>query len=111
MGVNMKILLFTMSLILSCNVFAQQGYLCKHGEVIRTIEVVYSTPGEQVPCKVVYTKSTGPSTFWSAKTKIGYCENKAEEFANKLQSKGFTCSVQSELQYELIQDIQKTSLF
>lgn len=107
----MKSLLLTMGLVLSCNAFAQQGYLCKHGEVVRIIEVVYSTPGEQVPCKVVYTKSTGPRTLWSAKSQIGYCESKAEAFINKIQKEGFTCTVQSELQYDAVQDIEREGFY
>ena len=100
---NMKILLFTMGLILSFNAFAQQAYVCKHGEVIRSIDIVYATPEKVIPCKVVYKKSTGSQTFWSTETEIGYCESKAEAFANKKIYEGWTCTAQSDLQYDVVQ--------
>ena len=101
-GVNMKSLLFSISLILSFNVFAQPDYVCKHGEYIRNIDIVYSVPGEQVPCKVVYIKSTGTRTFWSTDVEVGYCESKAEKFANKKINQGWTCINKSEPQYDSV---------
>ena len=100
----MKALLFTIGLGLSFNIFAQQAYICKHGELIRAIEIVYTTADKTLPCKVTYRKSTGTRTFWSTKTEIGYCESKAEEFANKKRNKGWTCTEQSELEYNLVKD-------
>ena len=100
----MKSLLFTLGLVLSFNVFAQPEYVCKHGELIRNIDIVYSVPGEQVPCKVVYIKATGTRTFWSTDSKAGYCENKAEKFANKKMRQGWTCTNKSEPQYNLVND-------
>ena len=107
----MKIFLFAAGLILSCNVFAQQGYVCKHGEVVRTVEVVYSNPGEQVPCEVVYTRTTGARALWSAENQVGYCESKAEAFINKHQREGFTCTEHADLQNVEIQDIGTSGIF
>jgi len=100
-----------MGLVLSFNAFAQQGYLCKHGEVIRTVEVVYTTPGEQVPCKVLYRRASGAQTLWSAKNQIGYCESKAEAFIDMKRIKGFTCTEQADLQNVEIQDIGTSGVF
>jgi len=103
----MKSLLFTIGLIVSCNVFAQQTYVCTRGETIRTIEVIYATEGEQVPCKVVYTKQNKSKTLWSANTQIGYCENKAQEFAQKQQGGGWICTAPYVIQGEQKQEIKQ----
>jgi hypothetical protein len=100
----MKPLLFTLGLVLSFNVFAQPEYVCKHGELIRNIDIVYSSSEKQVPCKVVYIKSTGTRSFWSTKTELGYCESKAEEFANMKRSKGWSCTGKSDrLLFDVVQ--------
>ena len=102
----MKALLFTIAMVLSCNVFAQQAYVCTQGEAESTIEVVYTTPGKQVPCKVLYTKPTSVRALWAAKAQIGYCESKAEAFINKLQNNGWACTTQSEDKEKQVQEIK-----
>ena len=103
---TMKPLLIAMGIILSGNAFAQQTYICTHDEAVRTIEVVYTTPGEQVPCKVQYTKSTGTKTLWNANSEIGYCESKAEAFVNKQQENGWVCTDQSDTLEEMTTEPQ-----
>lgn len=71
---------------------------CANGELSRTIEVVYSDPGQAVPCEVIYNKSAEGSieTLWQANNESGYCEARAAELIEKLKSLGWECSEPSE---------------
>lgn len=66
---------------------------CSQGELSRTIEVVYSDPGQPVPCEVIYDKSAEGSieSLWRAGTESGYCELKAESLKQKLEGLGWSC--------------------
>jgi hypothetical protein len=45
-----------------------------------------------VPCQVVYTKEDGTTqNLWSAENVEGYCEQKADEFAEKQRGWGWDC--------------------
>ncbi|MEC6815216.1 hypothetical protein VXS05_09105 [Photobacterium toruni] len=88
----MKVMLLLMLSILSFQASAQERYVCKDGTAERTVEVVYSQPGHKVPCDVKYTKASGSQVLWSASHEIGYCETKAQTFATKLGTLGWTCS-------------------
>ncbi|MEC6798125.1 hypothetical protein VXS03_13770 [Photobacterium sp. S4TG1] len=88
----MKVMLLLMLSILSFQASAQEAYVCKNGTAERTVEVVYSQPGNKVPCDVQYIKSSGSQVLWSANHEVGYCESKAQAFATKLGTLGWTCS-------------------
>ena len=65
---------------------------CKSGEAVRTVEVVFDSPGAPVPCKVVYTKAeTGAQDLWRAENKEGYCQERAAYLVEKLVGLGWTC--------------------
>jgi hypothetical protein len=81
-----------LSLLLS---FAAQAesWSCRHGDDVREVHVETVTP-DPVPCNVVYRKLTEgveDQVLWSAQFDESYCENKAIEFAAKLQTLGWTC--------------------
>ncbi len=67
---------------------------CRLGDLERGIEVVYSAPGQAVPCEVIYDKSAEGSmeTLWRAYNEAGYCEEKAAGLAAKLTGLGWHCA-------------------
>ena len=69
-------------------------YSCSLNSLVRRVEIVYATD-TTVPCDVKYYKdSEAPgevNTMWSAQNLEGYCEQKAAEFVEKLQSWGWAC--------------------
>ncbi len=73
---------------------ASDSYLCKHGNQTRTISVVYNTPGQMVPCEVLYEKAEGTQSLWNANSQEGYCEAKAEAFVEKQRGWGWECAKQ-----------------
>ena len=80
----------TMLLPLSVNANA---WKCEHNGMVREVQVEYLSDGK-VPCNVIYDKPTeGIETkvLWFADKQEGYCEEKAQEFVNKLESWGWTC--------------------
>ena len=70
---------------------------CTQGDMTRSIEVVYSDPGQAVPCEVLYDKPNEgtQSTPWRATNESGYCEAKAAELATKLEGLGWDCTTES----------------
>lgn len=71
---------------------------CSYGDLTRKITVVYSDPGQPVPCEVIYDKSAEGSieTLWRANNEAGYCEARAAEFADKLAGMGWQCSADAD---------------
>ncbi len=71
-------------------------YTCTLQGLTRRVEIAYATDGAGIPCDVNYYKdSEAPgavSTLWSAQNLQGYCEQKAAEFVEKLQSWGWDCA-------------------
>lgn len=70
------------------------SWQCANGGVTRTVEVVYGEPGESVPCEVLYDKTAegaGKSSLWRASNEVGYCEDQATVFLDKLRSLGWRC--------------------
>ena len=68
--------------------------VCTNGGLTRSIEVVYSDPGQPVPCEVIYDKSAeggGTHSLWRAGSEAGYCEAQAAAFADRLRGLGWTC--------------------
>ena len=68
--------------------------VCMNGGLTRGVEVVYSDPGQPVPCEVIYDKSDEGSieALWRANNSAGYCEVKAEGLIEKLRSMGWRCA-------------------
>jgi hypothetical protein len=66
---------------------------CSYGDLSRKIEVVYSNPGQSVPCEVIYDKSAEGTieTLWRADDEAGYCEAQAAGLVEKLTSTGWQC--------------------
>ncbi len=71
---------------------AAASYICHYGESSREIEVVYDTPGEAVPCSVVYRKAEGEEQLWRAEDQSGFCEEQARLFAAKQEDWGWVCA-------------------
>ncbi len=70
-------------------------YHCTNGQLERRVEIVYPQAPEQVPCEVHYHKDTEQpgvrQVLWQASNEPGYCEYKAQEFAARLESWGWSC--------------------
>ena len=84
--------------LLAALLFAPPLYAttCSQNGMTRQIVIVYAHPGQDVPCEVVYEKPNRHNqiqtmTLWRADNEAGYCEQKAQEFAEKLQSLGWQC--------------------
>jgi hypothetical protein len=81
----------------STSAWAWRNIVCKNGTLERKIEVLFAQEGQKVPCQVKYHREgpTGAPTeqiLFSAQARIGFCEEKATEFAGQLAQKGWTCS-------------------
>ena len=68
-------------------------YICQHpqGEE-RKIEILYSQ-GTEVPCEVLYHKTSGTQVLWNAANTLGYCEEKAVAFVQKQEGWGYDCTL------------------
>ena len=66
--------------------------ICKNGDQVRTISVVYKEGASSTSCEVTYEKSTGVQSLWNARSDLAYCENKAKEFVTKQEGWGWNCS-------------------
>jgi len=92
----MKLSTFSTALFIA--LFAGQAVanpvVCTFGDLSRRIEVVYSDPGQAVPCEVIYDKSAEGSieTLWRANNETGYCEAQAAGLADKLSGMGWQCT-------------------
>jgi hypothetical protein len=89
----MKRAFFAASLLLLPVAAVANPVTCEYGELSRTIEVVYSAPGQPVPCEVIYDKSAEGSmaSLWRANVEAGYCEARAAELIAKLEGFGWRC--------------------
>lgn len=72
---------------------AANPVVCTFGDLERTIEVVYSDPGQPVPCEVIYDKSGEGSieTLWRANAEANYCEAQAAGLIERLTGFGWSC--------------------
>jgi hypothetical protein len=72
---------------------AANPVVCTFGDLERTIEVVYSDPGQPVPCEVIYDKSGEGSieTLWRANVEANYCETQAAGLIDRLTGLGWAC--------------------
>lgn len=72
----------------------ESTHVCTQGNLVRTVAVVYTNAPDKLPCEVQYTKNTGDTnTIYSATSTAGFCEAKAQELSEKLESSGWNCSV------------------
>lgn len=71
------------------------NYSCTNGASQRSVAVVYTTPGQVVPCEVIYNKEGSSETLWRAQNEAGYCEAQADSFADKLRGWGWDCTFES----------------
>jgi len=88
---------FAVLMLAACSLYADPTE-CRLGELARSVEVVYSSPGQAVPCEVLYRKAGEGTleTLWRATNEAGYCEARADEFVSKLESWGWTCDAAAE---------------
>lgn len=84
-------LLFSVCLMATSQAFAT-SFVCKKGSLERRVETTPISPGH--PCQVKYFKESGAegSVLWSAKNKSNYCEDKANQFVQKLKTFGWHCA-------------------
>ena len=74
------------------------SYTCTHMNDTRIVEVLYLQRESPVPCEVRYTKkdsqgnTISEDTLWSAGYSVGFCEQKAEEFIQKQEDWGWSCT-------------------
>jgi hypothetical protein len=76
---------------------------CVRGDdAIRRVEIAAQSPGQNVPCEVVYWKDTEQpgvrKVLWSAETDADFCARKAEELVATLESGGWSCTAGGEPQ-------------
>ena len=78
----------------SSMVSANDGYAyqCTFGERVRTIEVVYLQRESSLPCEVNYIKEGQQENLWNSRYTKGYCEAKAEEFIERQEEWGWSCT-------------------
>ncbi len=72
---------------------------CRQGELTRSIEIVYANPGAAVPCEVIYRKPAQGTIemLWQAMNESGYCETRVSELTSKLETLGWQCSKNTDL--------------
>ena len=69
--------------------------VCKNSGLTRKVTIQYEDPNAKVPCKVLYEKPTEDAptqTLWTAAGEEGFCEQKTQEFLDKLKGWGWDCS-------------------
>jgi hypothetical protein len=84
----------TTALFASSSAFANDTYICKHGNQERQIQIAYASDAASVPCEVTYNKGEGAVSLWQAQNLVGYCEEKAMAFVDKQRAWGWTCDKQ-----------------
>ena len=106
----MKTIFFTLfgALFLSVAVSANEEYVCNFGDDKRLISVAYESEHQQVPCQVLYDKGYGAEMLWNAQSEVGYCETRAEEFVERQESWGWSCSKVTQAEY--VEDMQQSQM-
>ena len=68
--------------------------VCELDGLTRNVSVIYSNPGQSVPCEVLYEKANEAQTMtlWRAQNEAGYCEARAAVFIKKLVDLNWACS-------------------
>jgi hypothetical protein len=70
------------------------SWTCEQAGFTRQVFVFYPESPEQLPCKVFYAKpdeNVLPRALWEANYTENYCESRAAEFIEKLESWGWHC--------------------
>ena len=86
-----------LAMLWSSLVFGQGApeYRCLRGDLQRRVAIFYET-GVAVPCEVHYYKDNEApgeqQVLWRALNESGYCEARAREFIEQLESWGWSCS-------------------
>ena len=73
-------------------------WTCHKAGLTREVVVFYPEAPARLPCKVFYSKpdeNVLPRALWEAKYTQGFCEHKAVEFIEKLNSSGWQCLLQN----------------
>lgn len=88
-----------LSLVVLLPMFASSALaddVCRQGEQTRTVSIVYSEPGQPVPCEVLYEKQPvgEKRSLWRANNEAGYCESQAQDFVKKLTTMGWSCTTE-----------------
>jgi hypothetical protein len=72
-----------------------EEFQCRHGDLVRRIELRLADDADRLPCEVVYWRdqeSPGePRVPWKADHDLQFCMDKAREMVDGLQSAGWTC--------------------
>lgn len=71
------------------------SWTCHFAELTRNVVIFYPNEPATLPCKVYYAKpkeNVMPRTLWNAEHDNTYCDRKAVELLNTLESKGWQCS-------------------
>ena len=87
---------FAFIIVLITNQTAATRFECTAGNQTRTISIVRQHHGWDLPCKVRYHKLLEGSVSypWRAENTRGYCSEKAQFLAEKLQKLGWECMVE-----------------
>ncbi len=75
------------------------SWTCHNAQLTRNVVIYYPNEPAVLPCKVYYTKpneNVMPRTLWKAEHDETYCQQKAVEFIQSLESKGWQCSLDNE---------------
>ena len=91
----MKFLLSTSTLALliaSMAAFAAEDYVCSNNGDKRIVSIIYQNEGAPVPCEVQYDKGQGVQILWTAQSEEGFCEARVDEFLQRQESWGWSCS-------------------
>lgn len=69
------------------------NYNCSQGNLERKIIVSFAGENKKMPCEVKYFKEgeSEGQVKWSAQSEVDYCDNKSDEFAEKLKGLGWDC--------------------
>jgi len=71
---------------------ASEDYVCDNNGAKRIVSIVYQNEEQPVPCEVRYDKGQGVETLWTAKSEVGFCEARVNEFIEKQESWGWNCN-------------------
>lgn len=71
---------------------AGEDYVCDNNGAKRIVSIVYQNEEQPVPCEVRYDKGQGVETLWTAKSEVGFCEARVNEFIEKQESWGWNCN-------------------
>jgi hypothetical protein len=90
----MKKLILLLSALIFSQISFAHDYTCTQGSAKRHISVEHEE-GQELPCQVKYHKPDQASVEypWNADSTPGYCEEKAEYLASRLESFGWQCEV------------------